>query len=489
MTYVRKISGSNTSSSRRTSPQRGIAKIVPWVAIPGIGVAFAFWSLAIVGDLYSANQPTDSKQGFKPIAMASLGPASGNVLPPVSYDEALSRDEAAKHVIAPRSLPAKAIHAAAKPRVTIARSDVQKRFDQMAANAALTPAKLALLFGQETTLALADEDEAAKPLANKPVVGAKQARKATVAALAPGSARFGVQARDPALSRFGNATAEQAAAATVLAYAEPSPGRASDALSTLLTDPSDDDSQQESALPDYETTPDNIPLPRARPMPDKNKASKLTSAPQDMQDDGENDSKPVSKPASEIERRQPPAVQAKRATQRMASANPSDTGKSSGGLGQAFRNLFGGSSAGGGSRRAGNGVAVYDISAAKVYMPDGSVLEAHSGIGQMADNPRYVDKRMNGPTPPHTYNLKMRESRFHGVEAIRMLPVDGKNKYGRTGLLTHSYLLRNRRAQSHGCVAFANYDKFLKAFKQGKIRQLMVVPGGGRAAATRVASN
>ena len=144
---------------------------------------------------------------------------------------------------------------------------------------------------------------------------------------------------------------------------------------------------------------------------------------------------------------------------------------------------------GGGSAKTRNGVAVYDISAAKVYMPDGSVLEAHSGIGEMADNPRYVKHKMKGPTPPHTYNLRMRERRFHGVEAIRMLPVDGRNKYGRDGFLTHSYLLRGGRAESHGCVAFKDYNKFLTAFKKGKIKQLVVVPGGGRAAGLKVASN
>ena len=121
-------------------------------------------------------------------------------------------------------------------------------------------------------------------------------------------------------------------------------------------------------------------------------------------------------------------------------------------------------------------------------MPDGSVLEAHSGIGNMADNPRYVHVKMNGPTPPHTYNLKMRESRFHGVEAIRMLPVDGKNKYGRDGFLTHSYLLRGGREESHGCVAFADYKRFLTAFKQGKVKQLVVVSSGGRES-FRLASN
>lgn len=168
--------------------------------------------------------------------------------------------------------------------------------------------------------------------------------------------------------------------------------------------------------------------------------------------------------------------------QRLAYARPENPAEmdDGSGLGDRMKNLFG-------RPRAGRGVAVYDISAARVYMPDGSVLEAHSGIGKMADNPRYTHVQMNGPTPAHTYNLRMRERRFHGVEAIRMLPVDGKNKFGRDGFLTHSYLLRGRTGQSHGCVAFKDYDKFLRAFKQGKVKQMIVVPGGGSAIARNVA--
>ncbi len=155
------------------------------------------------------------------------------------------------------------------------------------------------------------------------------------------------------------------------------------------------------------------------------------------------------------------------APQALAYARPD---KPRGGVAAAFKDLFNA------PRSAGAGVAVYDISAATVYMPDGTRLEAHSGIGKMADNPRYVHVKMNGPTPPHVYNLRMRESRFHGVEAIRMLPVDGRNKFGRDGFLTHSYLLRGGREESHGCVAFADYPKFLRAFKQGKVKQIVVVP-------------
>jgi len=120
-------------------------------------------------------------------------------------------------------------------------------------------------------------------------------------------------------------------------------------------------------------------------------------------------------------------------------------------------------------------VAVYDITNATVFMPNGTKLEAHSGIGGMRDNPKFTHVKMRGPTPPGTYKLSMRESLFHGVAAIRLTPVDGKAPQGRTGLLAHSFLLRVR-GDSHGCVAFAEYDRFLKAFQRGEITHMVIVP-------------
>ena len=123
-----------------------------------------------------------------------------------------------------------------------------------------------------------------------------------------------------------------------------------------------------------------------------------------------------------------------------------------------------------------DGVAIYDISAAMVYLPNGERLEAHSGLGYMVDNPRYVDRKNTGPTPPNTYKLVGLEGRFHGVEALRLVPVDGYNKYGRDGFLTHTYLLWGRPAQSNGCVVFKDYARFLNAYKRGTINRLVVVP-------------
>ncbi|MCF3640968.1 DUF2778 domain-containing protein [Rhizobium sp. TRM95111] len=122
----------------------------------------------------------------------------------------------------------------------------------------------------------------------------------------------------------------------------------------------------------------------------------------------------------------------------------------------------------------GTRVAIYDVAAATVHMPDGTKLRAHSGIGRMRDNPRYSHVKMNGPTPAGIYRLSMRETRFYGVEALRMTSIDGTDPKNRTGLLTHTNLLRGQIG-SHGCVAFQNYAPFLKAFKRGHITMLVVV--------------
>jgi hypothetical protein len=118
--------------------------------------------------------------------------------------------------------------------------------------------------------------------------------------------------------------------------------------------------------------------------------------------------------------------------------------------------------------------AVYDISAHAVYMPDGTKLEAHSGLGSSFDDPRHVDEKNSGPTPPNVYNLELREQPFHGVSALRLIPVDEKKALGRTGLLAHSFLL-GPDGQSNGCVSFRDYGAFLRAYSNHQIKRLVVV--------------
>lgn len=186
--------------------------------------------------------------------------------------------------------------------------------------------------------------------------------------------------------------------------------------------------------------PDTIPLPEARP-----------------------------KALAEIVEEKPKNPRAKPAARELAYASPAQV-DSDDEMRETKPGLFGGQ-----RKRSRGRTAYYDISAGVVHLPNGERLEAHSGIGKMRDNPKYVHMKMRGSTPPGTFKLTMRERLFHGVEALRMTPVNGVHPHGRTGLLTHSYLL-GRNGNSHGCVAFKNYPRFLAAFKRGEIDTLVVVP-------------
>src|SRR4029077_19573953 len=90
------------------------------------------------------------------------------------------------------------------------------------------------------------------------------------------------------------------------------------------------------------------------------------------------------------------------------------------------------------------------------------------------DDPRSAAIRMNGVTPPNVYDLRMRESLFHGVRAIRLIPKDDSKMYGRSGILAHSYML-GPNGQSNGCVSFSDYAAFLDAYQRGDITTLVVV--------------
>ncbi|WP_407168897.1 DUF2778 domain-containing protein [Bradyrhizobium sp. ORS 111] len=118
--------------------------------------------------------------------------------------------------------------------------------------------------------------------------------------------------------------------------------------------------------------------------------------------------------------------------------------------------------------------AVYDITGRVVYMPDGTKFEAHSGLGNLLDDPAHVNARNAGATPPGIYEMKPREKLFHGVPALRMTPVDGSDTFGRVGLLVHSYML-GPNGDSNGCISVKHYDRFLQAYRSGIVKRIAVV--------------
>jgi hypothetical protein len=132
--------------------------------------------------------------------------------------------------------------------------------------------------------------------------------------------------------------------------------------------------------------------------------------------------------------------------------------------------------------------AVYDLKAHAVYLPNGTVFEAHSGMGNLRDDPDHVDVRMQGATPPAVYSLKPRERDFHGVAALRMAVADGTDINGRSGLLVHSFML-GPNGDSNGCISVKDYDRFLKAFNDGQFTHIAVVPSLKAVAETLAAQN
>ncbi|MFE0015176.1 DUF2778 domain-containing protein [Mesorhizobium sp. NPDC059054] len=441
MAFVReKFRGNRPASGFKTMLARS-ARMAGWVTIPTAGAVLAMWSLATVAGAYSAATSIRANAHFLP---ARVGVATADT----QSMEAASKLKQAlvAHEWAKRRQQAAVAEAADKTERLAAAEALQQRdpSDERFARALGTPN--ADRFGP----GLAEPERAA---------------------------RVALALSTPSTMELGFADAAPAAHSAV---------REVLVASLVLPDQDDDgDDEEQIALadtgeviegPDFAAVPENVPLPVYRPRAEEGTKSETRRR---AEAEPESDDQPARKPAKRISQPAQPVL---------AYARP-DNPSESGGLGQAFRNLF--SSPGSSGARAGNGTAVYDINAATVTMPDGTKLEAHSGIGSMADNVRYVGQKMRGPTPPDTYKLSMRESLFHGVEAIRLTPVDGKVKHGRNGLLAHSYLLRGGRAESHGCVAFKDYKRFLAAFKQGKIKRLVVVGGGGgsRPKATTVADN
>lgn len=250
---------------------------------------------------------------------------------------------------------------------------------------------------------------------------------------------------------------------------------------------------EEESQPLAQRFADSVPVPTARPEAPQRAVRELASIASEAEGEaplapalnperssaGLPDEAPLPKTRPARRAAAPAAATGQRASTALAyapSSGATDDGGGGGllgGLGKLF-------SGGGGHSQLpgpGSGVAVYDISAATVYLPNGAKLEAHSGLGHMQDDPRYVDKKNKGPTPPNVYNLVMRESLFHGVQAIRLLPANGKKKFNRDGLLAHTYMYRyGDSSQSNGCVVFKDYKRFLHAFKQGQIRHMVVVP-------------
>lgn len=526
------LSRNTTGDERRDDPPGanlrkgapGRARIMRWVAVPGVGAALGLWLVGTMAGLSSVGASLSSASGGLPQTLSMTGsialvdPLKQHLLSssaPFASSNThggmlAMRDHAVQcglGCFTPVTAHDKAARLVAQNAATSAavKPTAQERFESI--EASLSPARIAAAL-------------AGKP-GTRPVISSVQPGTVAVASLAPAGtlvASLSDQPSPPSAERFARAEENSPVVQTAPqpmrfgdTSADPtSPSAAELALALVKSMPVDDQAfsdplpitessadvavapaQAEIQKPgDAAAMPDalsnDVPLPTWRPKTDNAASARAEQAPEPKIEQARpaRQARPVeqSRPVQTAKPAQPatPRGRSGEGSEMLAYAKPD---MPSGGLGQAFRNLFSTPRPG-----AGNGVAIYDISAKTVYMPDGQRLEAHSGLGAFVDQPRYVDQKDRGPTPPNTYKLSLRESRFHGVEALRLTPVNGGNKYGRDGLLAHTYMLRGGRAESNGCVVFRDYARFLAAFKRGKITHLVVVPRLSGSPA-RVASN
>lgn len=501
------------------APSFNPKRIVRWVAVPGASAAVGLWLIGTMAGLSSvgASLSATSSGGLPqtlamPGSLAMADPLKQHFLRSSApfvlanahggaqalHDHAVQCGASCFKLasVSPLAEKSARLVAHAKPEQRILESKAQERFERM--EASLSPTKLAAAFA-----GAGKPVSAGKPLAvadARPVISSIGAQ-ITEASLVPSVQVMASLSNDmpaPAAERFARAdTVVQTAPAPQGFAQSQTPDNAQLALALVESMPVEDEAfasplpmtessadvavapvetqQQQpgdaASLPDALT--DDVPLPTRRPQydaPQPKAVEQDKPAPQPKITQPKIAQQKPAPQAKPVQQARQPTRQGRDGGDVLAYAKP-DT--PSGGLGQAFRNLFNGPNPGSG---AGHGVAVYDISAKTVYMPDGQRLEAHSGLGAMVDQPRYVHVKDRGPTPPNTYNLSLRESRFHGVEALRLTPVGGGNKYNRDGLLAHTYMLRGGRAESNGCVVFRDYARFLAAFKKGKVTRLVVVP-------------
>jgi hypothetical protein len=449
MAFLRRGIGDNDSDINSGSLPREILSAARWVAIPCVVVFFASWSAATLAGLHSATTRIQAGSFLAASLPVPLQIMQSKAVPQPARTRVLG--PTAERKVARLFQPARIEKPVANPLV----NTPVDPFAKIVAEAKLSRAKLVTAFASAGMVVADDAARDAVAVASyaAPIAARFQSLTDEVAATGP----------DAQLSPMFGPTGLK----IELAYAsvETSPRDPVQlAMATLGDDPLDIDMGLD-ANPDSvdEAAPEQAAVPPAKPQ-----AAPRKPEPEPAQAADE----PAAPPSAPARK---PGASPRQEPQALAYARPDNP------TDRAFGKLFK-------TPNRADKVAIYDISAAVVHMPDGTKLEAHSGIGKMADNPRYVHVKMRGPTPPNTYKLTMREKLFHGVEAIRMTPVGEQTMHGRDGMLAHSYLLRGRREQSHGCVAFANYPKFLEAFKQGRITHMIVVPSMSKAKVQMVSS-
>ncbi len=130
-----------------------------------------------------------------------------------------------------------------------------------------------------------------------------------------------------------------------------------------------------------------------------------------------------------------------------------------------FGRLFG--------QAAHNKTAIYDISAATVYLPSGEKLEAHSGIATCATIRAMLTRRCVALRHRALISFRCVKAYSTGSkQCVCSQPMVAIRTTATACWRTHTCCAGQ---DSNGCVVFKDYARFLRAFKRGEVNRMIVV--------------
>ncbi len=116
--------------------------------------------------------------------------------------------------------------------------------------------------------------------------------------------------------------------------------------------------------------------------------------------------------------------------------------------------------------------AVYDLMAHTVFLPDGSRLEAHSGLGPLGTIPPMSWKRTGARRRRMNMNSRCARACSTACRRCGSIPSAGRMRSMAAPGCSPTPTCWGPDGDSNGCVSFKNYDAFLAAFQSGPSRSL-----------------
>lgn len=119
---------------------------------------------------------------------------------------------------------------------------------------------------------------------------------------------------------------------------------------------------------------------------------------------------------------------------------------------------------------------LYVIKTGGFYRGDTLLATSYSGFGKAKNDPAQCQVAGLGPIPPGAYWINQAEDYTHmGPIAMRLIPMEGTQDFGRAGFYIHGDSIEHPGAASHGCIILPREVRI--QIDEDRCRQLLVITG------------